>query len=225
MKKFIIIFALAFFVILIYGVFFSGNSSHGKTVKYRLVKVTENSEETLFEIDVKNKPRNNKREMVYISAAPKGGKCVIKLGSGKCFTQPFIPTPMSQSQCERQKEKLGIKVCHYVDDYWAGAVKKCGGVNNMPTMAELAFIAGALYKGTPVIGEKKSVENLSYNSENVKNLNLKENNFCLWSGEEFGKLGLSASGRCFFPSYTHFFIDYYRKFDTVSAVCLTESEN
>ena len=91
----------------------------------------------------------------------------------------------------------------------------------MPSMRELAMIASAFYKGSPAIGERKSIENLAYNSDAVKVLNLRENNFCLWSGEEYGNLGLSASGRCFFPSYTHFFVDYYKKFDSVMAVCLT----
>lgn len=219
-KGIILVSGIVLAVLIVYAA--ATQASHGKTVKYKLTKITENSEETIFEINLKNHPIKLKKEKVYISAAPDGGKCVIKLGSGKCFSEPFFPKPLKKSQCEAQKEKLGIKGCYYSNDYWAGAVKKCGGVNNMPTMDELAMIAGALYKGTPVIGEKKSVENLTYNSEIVKVLNLKENNFCLWAGEEYGKLGLSASGRCFFPSYTHFFIDYYKKFDSVMAVCLTD---
>lgn len=203
-------------------VYFAGTySSNGKNVKYKLTKVTENSEETIFEINIKNHPIKFKKEKVYISAAPDGGKCIIKLGRGKCFSAPFYPRPITKSQCEFNKEKLGIKGCYYQKDYWAGAVKQCGGVNKMPSMSELAMIASAFYKGSPAIGERKSIENLAYNSDAVKVLNLRENNFCLWSGEEYGNLGLSASGRCFFPSYTHFFVDYYKKFDSVMAVCLT----
>ncbi len=194
----------------------------GETVKYKLTKITAHSEETLFEFDIKNKPKKLKRNEVVISAAPLGGRCVIRLGNKKCYTAPFTPKPLTMAQCERQKAKLGIKNCYYPVDYWAGAVSKCGGVKNLPSMEELGLIASAFYVGEPYIGEHNSVENLKYKSDVVNLLGLKEDNFCLWSNYEYGNIGVSASGRCFFPSYTHYFVDYYRKFNSISAVCLTE---
>ena len=177
-----------------------GDIAKGDFVKYKLTKITPHSEETLFEFDIKNSPKKSKKNSVTISAAPLGGKCVIKLGKRKCFTAPFKPKPLTLAQCEKQ----------------------CGGVKNMPSMEELGLIAGAFYQGNPYIGEKRSVELLKYNPEVVNLLGLKDDNFCLWSNEEYGTIGVSASGRCFFPSYTHFFVDYYRKFNSISAVCLTE---
>ena len=199
-----------------------GDIAKGDFVKYKLTKITPHSEETLFEFDIKNSPKKSKKNSVTISAAPLGGKCVIKLGKRICFTAPFKPKPLTLAQCEKQKSKLGIKNCYYSVDYWAGAVSKCGGVKYMPSMEELGLIAGAFYQGNPYIGEKRSVELLKYNPEVVNLLGLKDDNFCLWSNEEYGTIGVSASGRCFFPSYTHFFVDYYRKFNSISAVCLTE---
>lgn len=64
-----------------------------------------------------------------------GSECVIEI-NGKCVTPRFQPSPLSYSECEAQKDKLGIKNCPVEQDYWAGAVAKCGGVDKMPTMAD-----------------------------------------------------------------------------------------
>lgn len=69
-----------------------------------------------------------------------GSECVIEI-NGKCVTPMFQPSPLSYSECEAQKDKLGIQSCCPSDkcpngDYWAGAVAKCGGVDKMPTMAD-----------------------------------------------------------------------------------------
>ncbi len=73
-----------------------------------------------------------------------GAECAIEIGD-KCFTAPFQPKALTRSECEGQKDKLGIKECNkYGDyDYWAGAVAQCGGVHNIMT-EEDAFKLGAL---------------------------------------------------------------------------------
>lgn len=53
--------------------------------------------------------------------------------------------PMSQEECMERKDKLGLKYCPYDNDYLAGAVAACGGVNNMPTIRALLSIATQLY--------------------------------------------------------------------------------
>ena len=146
-----------------------------------------------------------------------GSACAIKLDNGKCFTAPFAPTPMTKADCEAQKGSLGIKACYYESDYWAGAVKQCGGVGNMPTMSDLGKIASSIYSGNPSIGAKQNVSVLTYVSGTASSLGLPEPTFYLWSGEEANST--NAYYRYFGPTYSDW--DYnYRNLSNLQAVCL-----
>ena len=126
-----------------------------------------------------------------------GSSCAFEVGS-TCYTAPFTPTPMRIAECEAAvaEGKLGIKYCHYDPDYWAGAVKQCGGVSKMPTMAQLAELASQMYVGNPSIGAKETKYHIQYdpNSPVSKSLGLTPS-FYLWSGEEFSPY--AAYGRDF----------------------------
>ena len=120
-----------------------------------------------------------------------GNNCAVEIGN-LCFSAPFKPTPLTFAECEAQKSALGIKKCcttSYDDcgnhDYWAGAVKQCGGVSKMPTMAQLAELASQMYVGNPSIGENEYKYGIQYapNSPVSKALGLTPT-FSLWSGEE-----------------------------------------
>ena len=82
-----------------------------------------------------------------------GSSCAFEV-NGTCYTAPFTPTPLTYAECEAQKDNLGIKACCTTSDcsnkdYWAGAVKQCGGVSKMPTRTQLAELASQLYVGNP----------------------------------------------------------------------------
>ena len=70
-----------------------------------------------------------------------------------CYGQPFKGEYMTYSECYSDRDLWGIKYrCSYnlaqgdgTKDYWAGAVKKCGGVDKMPTLAQIARIADYIY--------------------------------------------------------------------------------
>ena len=114
-----------------------------------------------------------------------GSSCAFEV-NGTCYTAPFKPTPMTKAECEAQKSTLGINDCYdNDDDYWAGAVKQCGGVSKMPTMAQLGELASQLYVGNPTIGAKEDKRNIQFdfNSSTAKSLGLTPV-FDLWSGEE-----------------------------------------
>ena len=81
-------------------------------------------------------------------------------------------------------------------------MKQCGGVGNMPTMADLGKIASAIYKGNPSVGAKQEVLNLTYESGTATSLGLPEPSFGLWSGEESSKIG--SSYRFFDSTYTYY---------------------
>ena len=73
--------------------------------------------------------------------------CALDFGNF-CISAPFIPTPITKTECEKLKSSLGIKQCYYDKDYWSGAVKECGGVTKMPSMAQLGKIAQEMYLTT-----------------------------------------------------------------------------
>ena len=148
-----------------------------------------------------------------------GSSCAFEV-NGTCYTAPFEPTPLTKAECEAQKSTLGINGCYYDNDYWAGAVKQCGGVSKMPTMAQLGELASQLYVGNPTIGAKQNKDNIQYdpNSPVSKALGLTTYLY-LWSGEE-----ISSD-----YAYSRYFLttrsgwdDSFRSIGYAQAVCLGE---
>ena len=150
-----------------------------------------------------------------------GSSCAFEV-NGTCYTTPFTPTPMTKAECEAAvaEGKLGIKACYYDKDCWAGAVKQCGGVSKMPTMAQLGELASQLYVGNPTIGAKEDKENIQFdsNSSTAKSLGLTPH-FYLWSGEE--NSSSRAYLRVFNTTRSNWYGDYrYRDSSGGQAVCL-----
>ena len=70
--------------------------------------------------------------------------------NGKKWSCPFLPTPITESECLAKMDTLGITNCYTSswrrdNNYWAGAVKQCGGVNKMPTYEDLAAIVYLMF--------------------------------------------------------------------------------
>ena len=147
-----------------------------------------------------------------------GSSCAFEV-NGTCYTAPFTPTPMTRAECEAQKNDLGIKGCSYEQDYWAGAVKQCGGVSKMPTMAQLGELASQLYVGNPSVGAKENVYHLTFdtNSSTAKSLGLTPS-FYVWSGEEDDSY--YAYSRYFSSSGTEWSYNGGRGTSNGVAVCL-----
>ena len=148
-----------------------------------------------------------------------GSSCAFEVG-GTCYTAPFSPKPITKAECEAAvaEGKLGIKACEYEQDYWAGAVKQCGGVSKMPTLAQLGELASQLYVGNPTIGAKESKDNIQFdqNSSTAKSLGLTPY-FFLWSGEE------DSSGRAYnraFYATGSYLGSNLRNYSGTLAVCL-----
>ncbi len=119
-----------------------------------------------------------------------GSDCAIKTTNGTCYTTPFVPVPVTSiAECEGIKDELGIKDCcpesHCAQsgrpytDYWAGAVKQCGGVNNMPTQSQLYQISSLVYK------YNYSNANNEYYSDIALSMGLPASPvFAMWTKEE-----------------------------------------
>ena len=150
-----------------------------------------------------------------------GSSCAFEV-NGTCYTAPFLPTPMTKAECEQAvaEGKLGIKYCHYEQDYWAGAVKQCGGVSKMPTMAQLGELASQLYVGNPSIGAYENKFNIQHdpNSPVSKALGLTPD-FYLWSGGEDSSH--DAYTRHFYTTRSYWY-GSGRRYSSFQAVCLGE---
>ena len=147
-----------------------------------------------------------------------GSSCAFEVGS-TCYTAPFTPKPLTAQECNEQKDKLGIKYCRTDDnDYWGGAVKQCGEVSKMPTMAQLGELASQLYVGNPTIGAKEDKDNIQFdsNSSTAKSLGLTPS-FYLLSGEEYSSFG---AYRREFNTTSSFWLGYGRDYSGNQAVCL-----
>ena len=145
-----------------------------------------------------------------------GSACSLEI-DGKCFSAPFIPSPLTIAECEAEKGKLGIKDCRIGQDHWAGAVKQCGGVSKMPTMADLGKLATELYKGNPTVGTYQDIySGLTLDTSKATSLGFTGTSFYVWSGEESESDG--AGCRYFFSSGTYWG-DIPRNFSGNQAVC------
>lgn len=151
------------------------------------------------------------------NVASLGVGCAFEVGSTCYEVAPFKPTPITKAECEELKSTLGIKNCNYDSDYWAGAVKACGGVNKLPTMAQLAAIANYVY-GTTGVGAQTKKTGLTYLKDNLATLGLPTGKaFYLWSSSEVSKS--NANTRHFNPTITDWSNDS-RSDSSKRAVCL-----
>jgi len=172
----------------------------------------------VFEINGNGRPNTFRKDVIAFNANGLGSSCAIEI-DGKCFGAAFSPTPMTYAECagenatsaEHETEagsyakSLGISKCFYTNDYWAGAVKQCNGIQNMPTMADLGKIVSLLYEGNPTAGAEDDVDNLTYNGK-ASQYGLPEPYFSIWSGDEYATLGYSAYYRFFNDSGTYWHI-------------------
>ncbi len=138
----------------------------------------------VYEINGTGKPNKLSNDVVLFNANKLGNACAFEV-NGKCFGAPFAPNPLPLKECMAQQDKLGIKVCLYYTDYWAGAVKQCGGVSKMPTAGDLAKLASQLYKGNPSIGAKEYKRDIQWDQDAATALGFTSSGFYLWSNEEY----------------------------------------
>ena len=177
----------------------------------------------VYEINGTGKPNKLSNDVVLFNANKLGSGCAFEL-DGKCFGAPFSPKPLTYDECMAQKDNLGIKQCCSTSwcnntDYWAGAVKQCGGVSKMPTMDDLGKLASQLYKGNPTINAYRDYSNLQWDQDAATALGFTSTGFDLWSGEEYDSEG--AYYRRFYFAFSNYG-DRTRGADYRQAVCLGE---
>ena len=147
-----------------------------------------------------------------------GSGCAFEV-DGKCYTAVFSPKPLTKAKCKAEKGNLGIKTCRYNTDYWAGAVKQCGGVSKMPTADDLAKLASHLYKGNPSIGTEEYKSGLQWDQDAATALGFTSSGFYLLSGEEYSSVGACQR---FFGSTYSFWNCSNRYYNYNQAVCIAD---
>ena len=172
----------------------------------------------VYEINGTGKPNKLSNDVVLFNANKLGNACAIEL-NGKCFGAPFTPKPLTKAKCEAEKGNLGIQNCPYNDDYWAGAVKQCGGVSKMPTMDDLGKLASQLYKGNPTINAYRDYFKLQWDQDAATALGFTSSDFYLWSGEELNSY--RAYIRDFYSTYSYY-ANVTRNDSNLQAVCIVE---
>ena len=133
-------------------------------------------------------------------------------------------SPMTLEECNQavSEGKLGITACYpNGNDYWAGAVRACGGVQNMPTMEQLGQLATYLYNYDGTIGAQQDISS-GINLDTTKasqfiSASPYSTAFYVWSGQESSQI--SAYNRHFTPTYTDWY-DSNRNGSSRLAVCL-----
>ncbi len=141
----------------------------------------------LYDVDGFKLPNTQSKDLRSINVKSlNGNNCAFEI-NGTCFTAPFWPEPITKAECEELKGDLGIKECYYDDDYWAGAVKACGGVSKMPTQAQLTALAEEVY-GTSINSsgytydlnwDKDKLEEMGFDTSSGK--------FDVWAGKEYNE--------------------------------------
>ena len=139
----------------------------------------------LYDVDGYKKPNTQQKDLRAVNVKALSGKnCAIELSDGTCLTAPFQPSALTEVECEAAQEKLGIENCKFYrgHDYWAGAVKACGGVKNMPTKSILKTLAQDLYQDTEISDDELTYGRM--NLELASKMGFTKRKFLIWAAEE-----------------------------------------
>ena len=196
---------------------------------------TSNSMAILYDVSGHKNPNTNGKDIGKINVENLAGVtgCMIdpNLVGGMCISQILGPQnggfgPLTKAECEAQKGDLGISACNYDNDYWAGAVAKCGGTSKMPTKEQLGQLATYVYNYDSTIGAQQNIgSGLTLDTEKAAQFlsaSPYSNYFYVWSGQERSSTG--AYSRGFGSTYTNW-LNYVRNVSYVLAVCLGDSSN
>ena len=130
---------------------------------------------------------------------------------------------MTLEECNQAVSEgtLGIKACNYSTDYWAGAVRACGGVQNMPTQTQLEQLAAYIYPDADEIKGGTSTTYADWDADRASHFTAQSpgNYFYVWSGQEYSQT--SAYCRYFYPTSTYW-RNLNRHRSSLLAVCLDQ---
>ena len=184
---------------------------------------TSNSMAILYDVSGNKNPNTNGKDIAHnanvTQLAGVTGCLLPEEEVGFCISQILAPgtgySPMTKAECETQKGDLGIIACFDDNDYWAGAVKACGGTSNMPSRDQLMLLHDYIYNASSnrVIWDTNKIEQfLSVSSY--------ADSFYIWSGSE--SIEEYASIRHFLSNGSSLSLGI-RTSGVILAVCLGDS--
>ena len=193
---------------------------------------TSNSMAILYDVSGNKNPNTNGKDIAGINVTELAGTtgCMINpdLVGGMCISQILGPQnggygPLTKAQCEAQKGDLGIQACSYNSDYWAGAVKACGGVSKMPTKEQLGQLATYVYNYDGTIGAQQDISSgLTLDTTKASQFlsaSPYSDRFYVWSGQEDSQYYAYLRG--FYSTNTNWGYDG-RDHSYTLAVCIGE---
>ena len=176
---------------------------------------TSNSMAILYDVSGNKNPNTNGKDIGKINVEQLAGVtgCMIpELKDTMCITQILGPSgeggysPLTKAECEQAVTEgtLGITACYEESDYWAGAVKACGGTQNMPTQAQLTALAEYIYTTADSINSSGLTENINWDTDRASLFTAQSPDvtpyFFVWSGQEYSQN--DAYVRLFNPTRT-----------------------
>ena len=156
----------------------------------------------LYDTSAYKNPNTSGKDLRNNSNVLKLKGCAFEIGTTCYATLPFNAPPITKTECETLKDSLGIKSCNYDNDYWAGAVKACGGIDKLPDSTKLSQLANYLYNTTN-ISAGASVQDLTLDLDKTGYLGFKlnsSNTFFVWANKEYSSK--YAYVQYFYPTYT-----------------------
>ena len=196
---------------------------------------TSNSMAILYDVSGNKNPNTNGKDINHINVTELEGVagCMIpELKDTMCITQILGPdtgyAPLTKAECEEIADQgYGNNKANcggMSTDYWAGAVKACGGTQNMPTQTQLEQLAAYIYPDASEIkGGDGDVTNSDWNQERATMFTaqspLGNSMFAVWAEEEATDI---LAGYRFFDYASTNNGKNLRKFDGYLAVCIAQ---
>ncbi len=193
---------------------------------------TSNSMAILYDVSGNKNPNTNGKDIAGINVSELAGTtgCLLPEDElGFCISQILAPgtgySPMTLEECNQAVSEgtLGINACYYSSDYWAGAVKACGGTSKMATMEQLGQLATYLYNYGSTIGAEQGISSgitldTTKASQFLSVSSNSNNNFYVWS---VGRTYNVAYCRSFTSTITSWGY-YFRNNSDKLAVCVDQ---
>ncbi len=194
---------------------------------------TSNSMAILYDISGNKNPNTNGKDIAHnanvTQLAGVTGCLLPEDELGFCISQILGPqnggySPMTLDECNQAVSdgELGIQACQLDNDFWAGAVKACGGINNMPTQDQLTQFAKYVYNNDSI--NSGNTYDLALDTEKASQFlsaSPYSTYFVVWSGQEDSSY--NASSRYFYSTSMVFGSNgniYTRDYSEFLAVCV-----
>ena len=164
----------------------------------------------LYDTNGLKSPNQSAKDLRSLNVTKLGNSCFKEI-DGICITMQAQVVPyVTKEECEAMKSTHGIQSCYYETDYWAGAVKLCGGVDNLPTSTDLTKLANYIYSTSSYNANVSESARMSFNTDRfnrtrLSELGLPDTTFAIWGSSHSSSgyySGQNAYDRLFHPEDT-----------------------